>query len=121
MITAEQINDIHRLHWAEHWSARKIARHLHIGRHTLAKYLETPAPRPAPRQRSSKLDPFKPTIAEWLAQDPTASAAVIAQRLRPLGFLGGMSILKEHLHAVRGQSRGPAGLCAHGAGGRRTF
>jgi transposase len=28
---------------------------------------------------------------------------VIAQRLRPLGFDGGMSILKEHLHAARGQ------------------
>jgi len=47
--------------------------------------------------------PFKPTIAEWLTQDPTASAVVIAQRLRPLGFDGGMSILKEHLHAARGQ------------------
>lgn len=104
MLTTEQINQIHRLHWAEHWSARKIARHLHIGRHTLAKYLETPAPRPAPRQRASKLDPFKPTIAEWLTQDPTVSAAVLAQRLRPLGFDGGMSILKEHLHTVRGQT-----------------
>jgi transposase len=103
MLTADQINAIHRLHWAEHWSVRKIARHLHIGRRTLAKYLETPAPTPAPRQRASKLDPFKSTIAEWLAQDPTASAVVIAQRLRPLGFDGGLSILKEHLHAVRGQ------------------
>jgi len=25
MLTAEQINSIHRLHWAEHWSVRKIA------------------------------------------------------------------------------------------------
>jgi transposase len=104
MLTAEQINAIHRLHWADHWSLRKIARHLHLGRPTVAKYLETPAPSPARRQRTSKLDPFKPTIAELLAQDPTASAVVIAQRLRPLGFDGGMSILKEHLHAVRAQT-----------------
>jgi len=103
MLTTEQINDIHRLHWAEHWSVRKIARHLHIGRRTLAKYLETPAPTATPRQRASKLDPFKPAIDEWLAQDPGATAVVIAQRLRPLGFTGGMSILKEHLHAARGQ------------------
>ena len=103
MLTADQINAIHRLHWAEHWSARKIARHLHIGRRTMAKYLDTPAPAVAPRQRASKLDPFKPTIAEWLAEDPRAPAVVIAQRLRPLGFTGGMSILKEHLHAARGQ------------------
>ena len=104
MLTAEQINLIHRLHWADHWSLRKIARHLHLGRRSVAKYLQTPAPTPAGRQRSSKLDPFKPTIAELLAQDPTASAVVIAQRLRPLGFDGGMSILKEHLHAVRAQT-----------------
>ena len=107
MLSVGQINTIHRLHWAEHWSARKIARHLHIGRHTLAKYLDTPAPPSTPRQRASKLDPFKPTIAEWLAQDPTASAVVIAQRLRSLGFNGGLSILKEHLHTLRGQVAAP--------------
>jgi hypothetical protein len=35
------------------------------------------------------LDPFKPAIAQLLAQDPTASAMVIAQRLRPLGIKNG--------------------------------
>ena len=39
MLTPDQINDIHRLHWVEKWSLRKIARHLHIGRRTFAKYL----------------------------------------------------------------------------------
>jgi len=58
MLTAEQINEIHRLHWAEHWSVRKIARHLHIGRRTIAKYITAPAQTAAPRQRTSKLDPF---------------------------------------------------------------
>jgi transposase len=104
MLTADQINAIHRLHWAEHWSLRKIAHHLHIGRPTVTKYLQTPAATPARRQRASKLNPFKPTIAELLAQDPTASAVVIAQRLRSLGFVGGMSILKAHLQSVRAQA-----------------
>jgi len=67
MLSAEQINEIHRLHWTEHWPVRKIARHLHIGRRTIAKYIVAPAQTAAPRQRSSKLDPFKPTIAEFLA------------------------------------------------------
>ena len=70
MLTAEQINSIHRLHWAEHWSVRKIARHLHLGRRTISQYLATPARSAARRQRASKLDPFKPTIAELLEQDP---------------------------------------------------
>jgi transposase len=102
MLSTEQINTIHRLRFAERWSIRKIARHLHIGRRTISQYLATPARTAAPRQRTSKLDPFKTAIAELLEQDAEASAMVIAQQLRPLGFTGGLSILKEHLHAVRG-------------------
>src|SRR6516225_946366 len=101
MLTAEQINTLHRLHFAEHWSIRKIARHLHLGRRTISQYLSTPARTAARRQRASKLDAFKPTIAELLERDAEASAVVIAQHLRSLGFDGGLSILKEHLHTVR--------------------
>jgi predicted DNA-binding protein YlxM (UPF0122 family) len=77
MLTTEQINTIHRLHFAERWSMRKIARHLHIGRRTISQYLATPARTAAPRQRASKLDPFKATIAELLEQDAEASAVVM--------------------------------------------
>jgi len=63
MLTAEQINSIHRLHWAEHWSVRKIARHLHLGRRTISQYLVTPARSAARRQRASKLDPFKASFS----------------------------------------------------------
>jgi hypothetical protein len=44
---------------------------------------------------SSPLDPFKSTIAEWLEQDHNASAMVIAQRLRPLGFTGGLAAVPD--------------------------
>lgn len=101
MLTPDQIHNIHRLHWAEKWPVRKIARHLHIGRRTIAKYLDVPAPAPTRRDRASKLDPFKPVITELLQQDPSATAPVIAQRLRPLGFEGGITIVKDYLHAVR--------------------
>jgi|SRR5450432_3866999 len=50
-----------------------------------------------------KLDPFKPTIAELLEKDARASAAVIEQRLRPLGYDGGHSILRDYIHQVRPQ------------------
>ena len=40
MLTPDQINQIHRLHWVEKWPLRKIARHLRIGRRTIAKYRE---------------------------------------------------------------------------------
>ena len=101
MLTPEQINNIHRLHWVEKQSVRKIARQLHLGRRTIAKYLITPAPPPVHRDRASKLDPFKPAIAELLEQDSTVSVALIEQRLRAQGFDGGMTIVKDYVRTLR--------------------
>src|ERR1700736_873843 len=101
MPSPEQIDSIHRLHHVENWSLRKIARHLKLNRRTVAKYLCTPAAVPATRERVSKLDPFKSDIAALLQHDPKAAAPVIAQRLQPLGYQGGLTILKDHLRGVR--------------------
>lgn len=103
MLDTEQINDLHRLYWSERWSIRKIERHLKMGWRTIRKYLKVPAQGPALRSRSSKLDSFKGNIAEWLEKDPQVTAAVIEQRLRPLGYTGGQSIHQEYVHKVRPQ------------------
>jgi hypothetical protein len=66
MLTTEQINDLHRLYWSEHWPIRKIERQLNIGWRTIRKYLDAPAQAPVHRDRPSKLDPFKGAVAEWL-------------------------------------------------------
>ena len=94
MLNADRINEIHRLYHGEHWSVRKIARHLHLARKTLRKYLHSPVQAPAHRPRTSKIDPFKSAVADLLEQDPSASAVVILQRLRPLGYEGGITILR---------------------------
>src|SRR5215469_1304436 len=104
MLTPDQISELHPLHWVEKWPLRKIARHLHIGRRTIAKYLETPAARPARRERAHKIEPWKAAIAELLEKDPDANAPVIAQHLTRLGFEGGITIIKDHLRAVRRSS-----------------
>src|SRR5438270_3166854 len=101
MLSTEQINELHRLYWSERWPMRKIERHLRMSWRTIKKYLHAPAQAPAQRQRDSKLDPFKPTIAEWLEKDPTVTAAVIEQRLRPLGYRGGHTILRDYVHTAR--------------------
>ena len=101
MLKPEQIDAIHRLHWHQHWSLRHIARHLNLNRRTVAHYLIQPAPAPTLRSRVSKLESFAEAITALLEQDPTASAVVILQRLRPLGYAGGITILKEHLRRVR--------------------
>ena len=103
MLTTDQINDLHRLYWSERWSIRKIERHLSMSWRTIKRYLDAPAQGPAHRQRESKLDSFKATIADWLEKDPTVSAAVIGQRLRPMGYGGGNSILRAYVHTIRPQ------------------
>ena len=71
MLSTEQINDLHRLYWSERWPIRKIERHLRMGWHTIRKYLDAPAQGPAQRPRTSKLDPFKTTIASgWKRMPP---------------------------------------------------
>src|SRR5262249_42218241 len=101
MLSNEQIDTIHRLHFVEKWTVRQIAKHLHIGRRTVAKYLVQPAQTPPHPNRGSKLDRFKPTIEEGLQQDSAISAAVVLQRLQELGFSGGYTIVKDHLQQVR--------------------
>ena len=107
MLSTEQINDLHRLYWSERWPVRKIALQLHMGCNTIRKYLNAPAQRARRRRRISKLDPFKTTITEWLEKDPTVRGTVIEQRLRPLGYNGGHSILREYLQKVRPETRPP--------------
>jgi hypothetical protein len=58
---------------------------------------------PARRQRERKLDPIKATIAEWLEKGLSVTAAVMKERLRPLGYRGGHSILREYVQTVRPQ------------------
>lgn len=101
MLTPDQINTIHHLHFVEKWPQRKIAKQMKIGRRTLAKYIRNPAPAVTRRDRASKLDPFKPAIAELLERDAAAPAAAIYDRIRTLGYDGGITIVRDYIHAVR--------------------
>jgi hypothetical protein len=73
----------------------------------LADHHDAPAQSAAPRQRQSKLDPFNLTIAEWLEKDPTATAAVIQQRLRSVGYTGAYTIVREYVRATRPARKTP--------------
>lgn len=101
MLSHDQIQTLHQLYYAERWPIRKIERHLRMGWRTIKKYLQRPDQPAVSRSKPSKLDPFKATIADLLAQDPTVSSAVIEQRLRSIGYVGGHSILREYVSQVR--------------------
>jgi hypothetical protein len=47
MLTAEQINDLHRLYWSERCPIRKIEHHLRMSWRTIKKYLDAPEQGPA--------------------------------------------------------------------------
>jgi hypothetical protein len=50
MLSAEQIDTIHRLQLGRKSSLRKTARHLHLARKTIRKHLNSPVP-PTPVRR----------------------------------------------------------------------
>jgi len=108
VMNPEQISKIYRLQHEEKWSVRRIARELHISRKSIKKYLLSPAAIPTVRKpRKTKLDDFKPLIREFVERDPKASAVVIAERLRPLGFTGEVTILRRYLKTLREIARVP--------------
>src|SRR5947209_20277659 len=119
MLTTEQINDLHRLYWSDHWPIRKIERHLHMGWDTIKKYLDMPAQTPAGRPRSSKLDPYKATIAELLVMDPSRQRRFD----RAAAPSTGLHRCWQHSAPVRARSgsavEAATSLRAHGAKTRR--
>jgi transposase len=73
-----------------------------MSRNTVDRLLELDEPprylRPA---KGSTLDPFADAIASMVEQNPKVSATVILERLRPLGYGGGITILKDRLQQIR--------------------
>ncbi len=100
MIDRQTVFEILRLDH-EGLSIQKISDALCLSRKTVAKYIDDPYPQRKSAKRASKLDPFKEQIKQLLQTDPKASAVVIKQRLEPLGFNGGITILKDYLGTVR--------------------
>jgi transposase len=94
--------EVHRLHHVEGLSKQAVA--VKLGRSRTTVYRLLGLTRPPRYQRApvaSKLDPFVDQIAALLREDPKVPATVIAQRLRPHGFSGSLTILKDHLRQVR--------------------
>ena len=102
----KQIKAIRQLHLKDKWPVRRIARHIGISRKTVRKHLSTSRPPCPSPQRASKLDSYKPAIAELLQRDFTVKSVAIFQHLRSMGYQGGRTIpsrlCAENSHAVIG-------------------
>jgi transposase len=84
------------------WTKTAIAEKLGMSRNTVADLiaLDRP-PRYERRPAGSMLDGFGDAIAAMLDEDPKVPATVIAERLRPLGYTGGLTILKQRVAGLR--------------------
>lgn len=101
MIDYHTYHQIHHLHRNEKLSSSQIAAHLGLHPDTVSKWLAIPRYHPRQgRPRSSKLDPFKNQIAQWLERHPY-TAQQLYQKLQPLGYQGAYTILKEHVRKIR--------------------
>jgi transposase len=94
--------EVHRLHHVEGMSKAAIAAKLSMSRNTVARLVAAPAPpRYSRAPAGSQVDRFIEAIAAMLDEDASVPATVIAQKLRPQGFTGSLTILKDHLRRVR--------------------
>jgi transposase len=103
MIDRRTVFEIHRLKNLG-FAKRKIARELGLDRDTVRKYLKHPERVVLPKLlRTSKLDPYRDLIDQFLESDPYVKAPVVLQRLCENGFDGKISIVRDYLRKKRGK------------------
>jgi transposase len=93
----------------EGWSIRALCRHFGTSRNAVRRILRAHAhdreqgheilQKRLPRE--SQLDAFEPEIRKILEHYPTITAVRLREKLRELGYAGGITILRERLAALR--------------------
>ena len=99
----ETVAEVMRLHFTEGQSVRAIARRLRVARNTVRRILGR-RPRKglvAAAIRPSLLDPYMPTVRKWLDDTPELRATAVLERLRGLGFTGGITIVRDRVQQLR--------------------
>jgi transposase len=107
---AKMLEEALRMHLLEGQTARAIAKKLGISRNTVRELLGRGPARAAPSQaaRQSVLLPYLSTIQKLLEECPDIQAPTVLERLRPWGYTGGITIVRQHLRKIRPrQSREP--------------
>lgn len=103
---SQQLAEVLRLHLIEGLSARAIARRLKISRNTVryllgrGKVLRARKDT-AKRPRQTMLAPYEAAIRQLLKDAPDIKAPAVVERLRPLGYVGGITIVRDRLRQLR--------------------
>jgi transposase len=110
---AELFAEVLRLSLLEGNSARAISRKLGISRNTVRKMLgriPDSGRDTAPRPRTSILDPYQDVLRNLLEETPDLKAPAALERLRRLGYQGGISVLRERMRSLRPRPQAEAFL-----------
>jgi transposase len=84
------------------WAKTAIADKLQMSRNTVDSLLKLKSPPCYERaKKGSILDRFEDAISAMLSENPKVAATVILERLRPLGYAGGITVLKDRLQKLR--------------------
>jgi transposase len=101
------LSEVLRLHLIEGWSARAIARCLGMSRNTVRHLLgrgngaQRQRSSAETRPRESMLAPYDAAIRKLLDDAPAIKAPAVVERLRPLGYAGGVTIVRDLLRRIR--------------------
>jgi transposase len=96
--------EVLRLTYAEGLGIRAIARRLQMARKTVRKMLDGDRARAQDKpvvMRPRLLQPFEGAIRQMLSETPEMQAPAMLERLRTLGYRGGITILRDRLHTLR--------------------
>jgi len=104
--------EVLRLGLVEGIAVRQIAKRLRMARKTVRKILglHRAPPKPASEPRGSMLDPYETAIRTLLDDTPEMLAPAVLERLRPLGYTGGVTIVRQRLRYLRPRSQREAFL-----------
>jgi transposase len=94
--------EVRRLFRVEGWTKTAIAEKLGMSRNTVDRLLRCPEPPHYERAPAgSALDEYEHAVLAMLEENPAVPATVILERLRPLGYGGGITVLKERVAKLR--------------------
>ena len=101
MIAPEQVVEVRRLFYAEHWKIGTIATQLGLHPDTVRSVLETDRFNRVRQMRPTKLDPYIGFIQTTLEQYPRLRATRIEQMIRSRGYEGGIVQLRRLVRRLR--------------------
>ena len=109
---SERLAEVLRLAMLEGQSTRAIAQKLNLSRNTI-RWMLGRAPRnwrQSRQPRTSILDPYQGLIKQILEDVPDIKTPAVLERLRPLGYQGGITVLRERLRTLRPKPKAEAFL-----------